>query len=47
LQIDSPRRVTLKTYKTKWGSCLSTVTTTGCGFVFERESVKADIEWVG
>jgi hypothetical protein len=31
----------------KWGSCLSTVTPTGCGFAPERESVKAGIEWVG
>jgi hypothetical protein len=30
----------------KWGSCLSTVTTTACGFVFGRESAKADSEWV-
>ena len=30
----------------KWGSCLSTVATTGCGFEVESESVKADIEWV-
>jgi type I restriction enzyme R subunit len=32
--------------KVKWGSCLSTVTTTACGFVFGRESAKADSEWV-
>ena len=37
----------LASLKRKLGSCLSTVTTNGCGFVFERESVKADIEWVG
>src|ERR1017187_6544867 len=33
-------------YIYKWGSCLSTVTTTACGFVFGRESAKADSEWV-
>jgi hypothetical protein len=33
-------------YSPKWGSCLSTVTTTACGFVFGRESAKADSEWV-
>jgi len=31
----------------KWVSCLSTVTTTACGFVFGRESLKADLECVG
>jgi hypothetical protein len=33
-------------YNLKWGSCLSTVATTGCGLCFECESVKGDIEWV-
>jgi hypothetical protein len=31
----------------KWGSCLSTVTTTGCGFPSDREIATAYTESVG
>jgi D-xylulose reductase len=31
----------------KRGSCLSTVTTTGCGFTSDRENATAYTEWVG
>ena len=31
----------------KWGSCLSTVTPTGCGFTSERENARVYTEWVG